>query len=62
VNFVAFLERHQIPFPDQVRDDLETLRINAADRGSYRDYYDSTTRAMVAETSAPIIERFGYEF
>jgi hypothetical protein len=61
-NFVAFLERHQIPFPDQVRDDLETLRINAADRGSYRDYYDSTTRAMVAETSAPIIERFGYEF
>jgi len=35
---------------------------NKSPHGSYRDYYNSATRARVAELFRPDIDEFGYEF
>lgn len=41
---------------------LDLPRLNASERGNYRDYYTPTTQAIVAKSCARDIDLFGYVF
>lgn len=59
----GFLSRHRVPVPQgfdaQVR---ARAPVRASQHGSYRGYYDSELRELVATRARPLIERFGYSF
>lgn len=37
-------------------------RVNASERGDYRDYYDDFTRELVGSLERRVVRAFGYEF
>lgn len=41
---------------------LSLTHANKSERTAYQDYYNSQTKALVAERNAPLIEHFGYRF
>jgi hypothetical protein len=62
-DFLAFLQRHDVPLPDGFADAVARFTpVNVGERGPYRDYYDEETRALVGEKTREIVERYGYEF
>jgi len=62
-DFLAFLERHQVPVGGSFVDALGRTRpVNVGERGPYRSYYDAQTRDLVGEKAHEIVERYGYEF
>jgi hypothetical protein len=62
-SFIAFLERHGVPVPGALRDDLrDEAPIGSSERGAYRDYYDEALRDLVAAGAAELIADYGYSF
>jgi hypothetical protein len=58
-----FLERVGVALSDETRAALRSgERINAGERGAYRDYYDDELRDLVGDACSLFVRRFGYRF
>jgi hypothetical protein len=62
-DFLAFLDRHDVPIPEGLRRDLHDVpAFGASRRGPYRDYYDDELRDLVADRARALIAAFEYSF
>jgi hypothetical protein len=62
-DFLAFLERHNVPVPDGLSKALNTEPpVGATRRDEYRAYYDDELRDLVAEKARGLIADHGYSF
>lgn len=61
-DFVAFLDRHEIPSVKLRRAVLESVPVFQSERTGYRDYYDSDLRDLVGEKARRVVKVYGYEF
>jgi hypothetical protein len=60
---MAFLERHEVPVPDEMSKALaDAPRVGATHREGYRSYYDDELRDLVAEKARGVIADHGYSF
>jgi len=62
-DFIAFLERHEIPAPEAF---LEAVRasppLHGSKRGAYHDYYDDELRDLVGRSARHVIGEHGYAY
>jgi hypothetical protein len=62
-DFMAFLERHDVPVPAEMSKALaDAPRVGATHREEYRSYYDDELRDLVAEKARGVIADHGYSF